>query len=113
MQRIRALSHYCPDYVYRPDRYQYTERYASNPHYVVCEVRPMMSLTRDHGEWVVHLRNALRILTQAAVAVHVSVDVDILRIPGAFFGAAYLRRAPRPGGVAGPRAGPQHRVLSA
>ena len=36
----------------------------------------MMSPTRDHGEWGVHLRNALGILTQApAVPVHVSVDI--------------------------------------
>ena len=36
----------------------------------------MMSPTRDHGEWGVHLRNAQGILTQApAVPVHVSVDI--------------------------------------
>ncbi len=112
MRRIRALSHYRTDYAYRPDRYQYTERYTSDPHYVVCEVRPMMSPTRDHGEWVGHLRHALRILTQAAVAVHVSVDVDILRIPGAFFGSERHTSAVRPDLAVWPAPEPDHNIVS-
>ena len=112
MRRIRALSHYRPDYDYRPDRYQYTERYTSDPHYVVCEVRPMMSPTRDHGEWIVHLRHALGILTQAAVAVHVSVDVDIIRIPGTFFGSERHTSAVRPDLAVWPVPEPDHNIVS-
>ncbi len=113
MRCIRALSHYRPDYAYRPDRYQYTERYTSDPHYVVAAVRPMMSPTRDHGALLVHLCKALEILTQASAApAHVSVDVDIIRIPGAFFGAARHTSAVRPDLAVWPAPEPDHNIGS-
>ena len=87
LQRIRALSHYRPDYAYQPDRYQYTETHTSDPHYVVFGVRMMMSPSHDHGEWLVHMYNALKILGQSlASTVHVSMEVNITGIPGALFG---------------------------
>ncbi len=87
LQRIRALSHYRPDYAYQPDRYQYTETHTSDPHYVVFGVRMMMSPSHGHGEWLVHMCNALKILGQAlASTVHVSVKVNITRNPGVLFG---------------------------
>ncbi len=88
LQRIRALSHYRPDYAYRPDRYLYTETHTSDPHYVVFGVRLTMAPSYDHGECLARLRNALKILGQTLPsAVHVSMEVNITRIPGAFFGA--------------------------
>ncbi len=86
LQEIRALSHYRPDYDYCPERYRYTEWETTDPHYVVFQVR-MMSPTREHGEAMVHMRNALQVLVRSAAApeVHVSLDVDIAGIPGDFF----------------------------
>ncbi len=88
LQRIQSLSHYRPDYAYRPDRYLYTETHTSDPHYVVFGVRLTMAPSYDHGECLAQMRNALKILGQALDSeVHVSMEVNITRIPGAFFGA--------------------------
>ena len=88
LRRIRALSHYRPDYAYRPDRHLYTETHTSDPHYVVLRVRQTLASSYDHGECLAHMRNALKILGQTlASTVHVSMKVNITRIPGAFFGA--------------------------
>ena len=108
LQSLRALSHYLPDYDYRPDRYQYTETSTTDPDYVVWEVE-MMSPTQDHGASQVRLCNALEILTQAFDP----------RSPcwlgsghrghsGSFFciGAAHLCLAARHCLVGRPRAGP-------
>ena len=87
LQRIRALSHYRPDYDYQPDRYQYTETHTSDPHYVVFGVRMMMVPSHDHGECRVHMCNALKVLGQSlASEVHISMAVNITRIPGVLFG---------------------------
>ena len=86
LQRIRTLSHYRPDYAYRPDRYEYTETDTTDPHYVVWGVKMMMAATHNHGEILVHMGQALQILTRSqASAVRVSVDVMIRGIPAAFF----------------------------
>ena len=95
LQSLRALSHYLPDYDYRPDRYQYTETSTTDPDYVVWEVE-MMSPTQDHGASQVRLCNALEILTQAFAAVHVGLEVDIVGIPGRFFASARHTSALRP-----------------
>ncbi len=96
LQHVRALSHYRPDYDYRPDRFRYTETDTTDPDYVVSEVE-MMSPTREHGEALVHMRNALHILVQASAAdVHLSLDVDIHGIPGACFASARHTSTLRP-----------------
>ncbi len=85
LQHIRALSHYLPGYDYRPDQFQYTETHTTDPDYVVLGVG-MMSPTREHGEALDHVRNALHILTQPSGSeVHVSREVNIIGIPGAMF----------------------------
>ena len=83
---LSALSHYLPDYAYRPDRHQYTETETTDPHYVVLGVRMMMSPTFQHGECVAQMGTALKVLTRSvATQVHVSADVQISGIPTAFF----------------------------
>ncbi len=85
LPRIRALSHYRPGYDYRPEQYRYTETHTTDPDYVVLEVR-MMSPTREHGEALDHMRNALHILVRrAATVLHVSREVIIVGIPGHLF----------------------------
>ncbi len=96
LQHLRILSHYRPDYDYRPDRYQYTETDTTDPDYVVFGVA-LMSPTHDHGASLMRLGNALEILTQAfEPVVHVSLEVDITGIPGRFFASARHTSTLRP-----------------
>ncbi len=97
LQHIRALPHYQPDYDYRPDRFRYTETHTTDPDYVVLGVG-MMSPTREHGEALDRMRNALHILIQPfASEVHVSREVSIIGIPGTFFASARHTSTLQPG----------------
>ena len=79
---IRTLWHYLPDYDYRPDLFDYAEFYTSDPGYVVVGVS-MMSAGAPHGDNQTQLKSALDILTRFHTPpVHVSVDVEIIGIPG-------------------------------
>ncbi len=79
---IRTLWHYLPDYDYRPDLFDYAEFYTSDPGYVVVGVS-MMSAGAPHGNNLNHMKSALDILTRSHTPpVHVSVDVEIIGIPG-------------------------------
>ena len=79
---IRTLWHYLPDYDYRPDLFDYAEFYTSDPGYVVVGVS-MMSAGAPHGDNQTQLKSALDILTRSHTPpVHVSVDVEIIGIPG-------------------------------
>lgn len=72
LEKLQTLWHYRPDYAYRPNLFQYTDGYTTDPNYVVSEVS-MMSPGWQHAETLDQVRQALHILTQfCEPPIHVS-----------------------------------------
>ena len=84
--QLQTLWHYLPDYDYRPDLFQYTEFYTTDPDYVVLDVG-MMSPSGEHSAHLDQIGNALRILIArfCEPPIHVSREVGISQIRGRIF----------------------------
>ncbi len=94
--QLRTLWHHQPDYDYRPDLFQYTEFYTTDPDYVVAEIS-IMSPGREHANILVQLKSALDILTRSHTPpVHVSMKVDIKGIPAGMLASERHTSALRP-----------------
>lgn len=77
LEKLQTLWHYRPDYAYRPNLFQYTDGYTTDPNYVVSEVS-MMSPGWQHAETLDQVRQALHILTQfCEPPIHVSREVAL------------------------------------
>ena len=78
LAQTRTLWHYRPDYDYRPDLFQYSELYTTDPDYVVLDVSTM-SPSGEHSEHLDQIGNGLRILIArfCRPPIHVSREVGI------------------------------------
>ena len=86
LAQTRTLWHYRPDYDYRPDLFQYTELYTTDPDYVVLDVSLMLP-SGEHSEHLDQIGNAFRILIArfCRTPIHVSREVGITGIPAHMF----------------------------
>ena len=86
LAQTRTLWHYRPDYDYRPDLFQYSELYTTDPDYVVLDVSTM-SPSGEHSEHLDQIGNGLRILIArfCRPPIHVSREVGITGIPAHMF----------------------------